>query len=397
MLETCPYCARPGLFIRNICPNCQRNSEVRLPPEKVSVAPALPRLLEVVAAQRAETAAAKSPEQRHAQPGLPVPQRPFRLWYLVGAALLLFMLFLCYPRKSFLVGPDGEPGRFQAGTQTFEFWPNGVFRSVAYGSTLTHEGVWTFRGPILEMEIVKQQAAFDSSATRVYALRRFFMIAFGPNRFFLDMEHKPFKRIPSSFAPPPDRDTTWPVRPRKPIPLMTAVEGNRPAEVARLLAKYPASVNHPNHDGNPALVQAVFSGNIPISELLLQRGANPNATNGNGVPVLSIALMHQQRKAPSPLVGLLLKHGADANLRCARDGATPLHAALLQGDVDTVETLLRHGANPNLPSCNGQTPLEIATDKHPDFTKALFAHGATNNSSFRPPEKQTNSPIPQGD
>lgn len=59
------------------------------------------------------------------------------------------------------------------------------------------------------------------------------------------------------------------------------------------------------------------------------------------------------------------------------DGRTPLSWAAARGDNKAVETLLRHGASPNIPDRIGQGPLRQSIKAHDaSCTKLLLAYGA---------------------
>lgn len=61
----------------------------------------------------------------------------------------------------------------------------------------------------------------------------------------------------------------------------------------------------------------------------------------------------------APSSQLLVKRGADPNARDAH-GSSPLHVAAQEGDSATVEFLLASGANPSLCNTAGRTALELA-------------------------------------
>jgi ankyrin repeat protein len=68
---------------------------------------------------------------------------------------------------------------------------------------------------------------------------------------------------------------------------------------------------------------------------------------------------------------LLLEQGADPN--AAGAGYTPLHAAVLRGDVALVQALLAHGANPNVGLIKG-TPVRYVSQ---DYALNVAFLGAT--------------------
>lgn len=105
-------------------------------------------------------------------------------------------------------------------------------------------------------------------------------------------------------------------------------------ESIRLLLDAEADVNDALPNGMSALVLAAHSGNGPAASLLLEKGANPNA---------------------------------------AEIGYTALHAAVLRSDLNLVNDLLNHGANPNAPITKG-TPLRRNSQ---DYNLPAVLIGAT--------------------
>ncbi|CAJ2501478.1 Uu.00g043310.m01.CDS01 [Anthostomella pinea] len=154
-------------------------------------------------------------------------------------------------------------------------------------------------------------------------------------------------------------------------------------------------------------------GNPPVCRWLLEHGANPNLSEDGFTPIMVAVrlhtpevvkaliefdadprtplLLHATADASSTAIanqnpnrgdqdrievmGILLQHGADVNemepdpksrprddqrRRRTMDTGTPLHYAVAAGNPVAVSFLLAHGANPNLPSWSGHTPLQAA-------------------------------------
>jgi ankyrin repeat protein len=77
------------------------------------------------------------------------------------------------------------------------------------------------------------------------------------------------------------------------------------------------------------------------------------------------------------LVQALLKLGVPVNLQHAPSfHHTALHEAVLKNDADTARCLLQAGADPNLRSQGGRTPLHCAAERSGQLTQLLLTHGA---------------------
>lgn len=183
--------------------------------------------------------------------------------------------------------------------------------------------------------------------------------------------------------------------------LISAAARNDIKQLEALLKK---NVN-PNAVANPwgenALMHAVLHGNVEMTRLLLEVGANPNR-KGRGFTPLGMAslLGHTQ------VVRLLLKAGADIDSK-SDDGNTPIIAATImnrlavvqallsrhadttiwnregrtslsiaaqQGNTDIVALLLKAGVDPNVKDRNGNRPLQWSGDHHA-IASMLVAHG----------------------
>jgi hypothetical protein len=82
-----------------------------------------------------------------------------------------------------------------------------------------------------------------------------------------------------------------------------------------------------------------------------------------------------------PIVEHLVEHGAVINQQETRNGWTPLNLAVFRGHTNVVEYLLNAGADWNIPTNHGDTPLIIACYKnnnnsHLEIIKMLLIIGA---------------------
>jgi uncharacterized protein len=159
----------------------------------------------------------------------------------------------------------------------------------------------------------------------------------------------------------------------------------------------------------PPLLEAAKRGDKEALRSLLQKGADANATEGDGATALHWAAYRDDLEA----VDLLIRAGAKVN--AANDlGATPLWAAAQNGSEAIVRRLLAAGANPNAKLLLGETVLMVASragnaavaeqllakgadvnvraarnqtalmwavaQKHPEVVKVLLAHHADVNA-----------------
>jgi ankyrin repeat protein len=140
-------------------------------------------------------------------------------------------------------------------------------------------------------------------------------------------------------------------------------EGSALGEVARvrsLLAADAGRANAVAEDGFGPLGLASFFGHEPVVRLLLEHVAKVDTASSNGMHVMPL---HSAAAARSvPIARLLLEHEAPVNARQGRGslGFTPLMEAAFNGQVDMVETLLTHGADPGLQDDHGQTAADHA-------------------------------------
>ena len=115
-----------------------------------------------------------------------------------------------------------------------------------------------------------------------------------------------------------------------------------------------------------ALLTAAMIGDIASLELLLDRGADVNATDGSARTPLLEAVFGGHLD----VVDLLLRRGADVNAQ-DYDGWTALMEASSKGRTQTVRLLLAFGADPKVASRRGWTALKVAAKRNPGLATLL--------------------------
>jgi len=155
------------------------------------------------------------------------------------------------------------------------------------------------------------------------------------------------------------------------LPLVDAVR-NADGAAARALIQRGANVNATEGDGTTALHWAAHRDDLATVDLLIRSGARVNAANDLGATPLWAACLNGN----PAIVRRLLQAGANPNAALLL-GETPLMVAARSGNADVVEQLAVKGAKVNERAARGQTALMWAvSQRHPEVVKVLLAHGA---------------------
>jgi len=178
-------------------------------------------------------------------------------------------------------------------------------------------------------------------------------------------------------------------------PLLYAARDGR-LEPARLLVAAGADLELGDGNSIRPLLMAALNGQIAVARLLIERGANVNADDFWGrtplwaaVEYRNLDMNNNEQDAPTDngvdrppfldLIRLLIDKGANVNARTRElppprrwlyslndvswvdfTGQTPFLRAALSGDTTTMKLLVSRGADPNLPTLAGTTPLMAA-------------------------------------
>lgn len=157
----------------------------------------------------------------------------------------------------------------------------------------------------------------------------------------------------------------------------------------RLLRAVPHTEAANNQEKHSLLMAAASLGDLESVRYMVERGANvkyqvpiqtvkvgyPKPTEvGGEFPLLEAVRsgIDDDNPAPGPLVKYLLQKGADANAVDA-NGLTALLIASGVDDLETVRALLTAGANPNFRTKRGQSPLDWARQQRQKQIALLLA------------------------
>ena len=164
-------------------------------------------------------------------------------------------------------------------------------------------------------------------------------------------------------------DGGWYVR-----PLVAALAGEH-FRTANLLRQNGANLDVRNQYGTTPLHAAAYSGNLEVVRMLIEYDpANVNAGKEDGERPLHWVSRNSNLKDGS-IFRLLLEHGADVNVQ-SRRGRTPLHLASEFRAPGVVHLLLKHGADVDTKDNDGKTALQLAAEAGDDeIVKLLREHG----------------------
>lgn len=146
------------------------------------------------------------------------------------------------------------------------------------------------------------------------------------------------------------------------------------------LLSHGARVNQVNQWGNSPLMIAASEGRFDCVSMLLRAGANATSPNRFGVTALhAVAQSGPQPLTREPMdyaIECLLDAGSDLNAKCD-EGIVPLLQAVYCGEVETVESLLAHGADHDIQDITGYNALSAALrNKRHEILKLLLRRGA---------------------
>ena len=154
-------------------------------------------------------------------------------------------------------------------------------------------------------------------------------------------------------------------------------------DVVKVLLDGGADPNRVHGGGNALHHRTAFNPHIDVVKLLLDAGADINSVDYRGMTPLHLASVYGCHE----VVKILLERGAAPNMVDHDYGRTPLHDALVYGNIAepnfvespdsirVVNALLEGGADPFIPDKEGWTPMRIIKEKISHIERRLKEFG----------------------
>ncbi|XP_020297259.1 ankyrin-1-like isoform X2 [Pseudomyrmex gracilis] len=166
--------------------------------------------------------------------------------------------------------------------------------------------------------------------------------------------------------------------------LIRAVREGNLERAREILTYFGLSYSQAWKEGYVLLCDAIENRHTEVIKLLLTNGSKVNSNTDEydnddlGTP-LHLAVINGDIE----LVKMLLDRGANVNAE-TQEGTTLLHNAIVKEEIEIAELLLNHGANVNARDKSGVTPLCLAVKKrHISGVKLLLDRGANVNAETR--------------
>ncbi len=190
----------------------------------------------------------------------------------------------------------------------------------------------------------------------------------------------------------------------KDITAVSLAYDNGKSDIVDLLLSHGADVNiKTTYQEQTLLHAAVEQGDVEIVKRLIVLGAkldvkDNDMLNGPKSP-LQMAVAFEDIECTKALI----ENGANVNIMFSEGigGNTPLHLAVMAGNMDMIQLLLNNDADVNAKTINGKTPLHLAVDfskGETEIVKLLLGNGADPNvsadfSNIRRSETENHTPV----
>ncbi|XP_034015372.1 palmitoyltransferase ZDHHC13 [Thalassophryne amazonica] len=153
-------------------------------------------------------------------------------------------------------------------------------------------------------------------------------------------------------------------------PLHWAIRQGHLSMVIQLM-RYGADPAIADGEGYRALHLAILFQHMAIAAYLMAKGQEVDAPDCSGQTPLMLAA--QKIIGPEP-TNFLIKNNASVNAVDKVNRNTPLHCAILAGNVDSAHILLEAGASVDAENGNGHTPIDLAHQVHSPLLIHMLNH-----------------------
>uniref|UniRef100_A0A8C9YYX5 Palmitoyltransferase n=1 Tax=Sander lucioperca TaxID=283035 RepID=A0A8C9YYX5_SANLU len=137
------------------------------------------------------------------------------------------------------------------------------------------------------------------------------------------------------------------------------------------LMRYGADPSIADGEGYRALHLAILFQHMAIAAYLMAKGQEVEGPDCNGQTPLMLAA--QKIIGPEP-TNFLIKNNASVSAVDKVNRNTPLHCAVLAGNVDAAHILLEAGASIDAENINGHTPIDLAHQVHSPLLIHMLNH-----------------------
>ena len=194
----------------------------------------------------------------------------------------------------------------------------------------------------------------------------------------------PRVKIDLSNCEPEDRE--------KGLKLLDHVQNNDIRNIEALIENGATLEEEGKHEKTPLLL-ATYLGKVDAAHILIQGGADLNATDKNDQTALHLAVRRPSAHAIIPSLITTLNTSTLNPIEeqhpllnaCDKDGRTPLHECAKFGMLEPAKTLLAHGADINARDFAGLPPAYFAMSNRKYELTALFLSRDADFASFQWP------------
>jgi ankyrin repeat protein/truncated hemoglobin YjbI len=138
----------------------------------------------------------------------------------------------------------------------------------------------------------------------------------------------------------------------------------------QVLLDYGARLDDRGRYGLTALHYAVRGGKLPLIQLLLDRSAEVDALDDDGLTPLIHLSKTRSKSDPIPVMEVLTRSGANLDVR-DESGSTLLMHFAKTGRAEATKWLLARGADRNARNRNGKSAIDVAR-RHPEIVRLLL-------------------------